>query len=80
MLNQLDDVTQVIFITAFDEYALKACDLQSIDYILKPIDSDRLSQANKRISVEHEEFNNLDYSSHLNKLLDPNDKVFIKDG
>ncbi|MFM7683172.1 MAG: LytR/AlgR family response regulator transcription factor [Bacteroidota bacterium] len=80
MLKQLDDVPQVIFITAFDEYALKAFDLQAIDYILKPIDSDRLSQAIKRVSIEHVEFNNLDYSSRVNKLLDPNDKVFIKDG
>lgn len=80
MLKQLDDVPQVIFITAFDEYALKAFDLQAIDYILKPIDSDRLSQAIKRVSVENVEFDNLDYSSRVNKLLEPNDKVFIKDG
>jgi two-component system LytT family response regulator len=80
MLKQLDDVPQVIFITAFDEYALKAFDLQAIDYILKPIDPIRLSQAIKRVSVENVEFEILDYSTRVNKLLEPNDKVFIKDG
>ncbi len=80
MLKQLDDVPQVIFVTAFDEHALKAFELQAIDYILKPIDPERLSQAIKKVSIENVELDNSDFSSRANKLLEPNDKVFIKDG
>ncbi len=80
MLKQLDDIPQVVFVTAFDEHALKAFDLQAIDYILKPIDPERLSQAIKKVSIENAEIEDFDFSARANKLLDPNDKVFIKDG
>jgi two-component system LytT family response regulator len=80
MLKQLEDVPQVVFITAYDEHALKAFELQAIDYILKPIDHERLYQSIKRISAENVEIDSLDHSTRTNKLLEPNDKVFIKDG
>ena len=80
MLKQLDDAPQVIFITAFDEHALKAFDMQAIDYILKPIDPERLSQAIKKVYSEHAEIDDSDFSARANILLDPADKVFIKDG
>jgi two-component system LytT family response regulator len=35
----------VIFVTAFDEYALKAFEVQAVDYLLKPFDRDRLVEA-----------------------------------
>jgi two-component system LytT family response regulator len=35
----------IIFVTAFDEYALKAFDVQAIDYLLKPYDDDRFMRA-----------------------------------
>ena len=80
MLKQLDDVPQVIFITAYDEHALKAFELQAIDYILKPIDLERLNQAIKKVQSEHAEIDDSDFTARANKLLEPNDKVFIKDG
>ena len=80
MLKQLEDVPQVVFITAYDENALKDFELQAIDYILKPIDHERLYQSIKRISAENVEIDSLDHSTRSNKLLEPNDKVFIKDG
>ncbi|MEJ7646488.1 MAG: LytTR family DNA-binding domain-containing protein [Chryseolinea sp.] len=39
----------VIFITAFDEYAIKAFKVNGIDYILKPVDKDELSNAFKKL-------------------------------
>ena len=80
MLKQVDDVPQVIFITAYDEHALKAFELQAIDYILKPIDLERLNQAIKKVQSEHAEIDDSDFTARANKLLEPNDKVFIKDG
>jgi two-component system LytT family response regulator len=80
MLKQLDEHPQVIFVTAYDEFALQAFDLQAIDYILKPIDSERLSQAIGKVSIENSFVDDFDYSKRAHKLLEPLDKVFIKDG
>lgn len=41
----------VIFITAYDEYALKAFDVQALDYLLKPVRAARLAESLKRTSM-----------------------------
>lgn len=48
VLAALDDVPLVIFATAYDEYALKAFEVNSIDYLLKPIEKERLASAVER--------------------------------
>jgi two-component system response regulator LytT len=48
VLASLDDVPLVIFATAYDEYALKAFEVNSIDYLLKPIEKERLASAVER--------------------------------
>ncbi len=40
---------KIIFVTAFDDYAVKAFDLNAIDYILKPIEKDRLDRAVEKL-------------------------------
>lgn len=45
ILEQVEVNVPVLFTTAYDEYALKAFKLQSIDYLLKPIDKDELKSA-----------------------------------
>ena len=42
---QQDNMPLVVFVTAFDQYALEAFDVQAVDYLLKPIDTDRLVAA-----------------------------------
>ncbi|HEY4064274.1 MAG TPA: LytTR family DNA-binding domain-containing protein [Puia sp.] len=51
LLNALQPVNfQVIFVTAFDNYAIRAFKYSAADYLLKPVDIDELSDAVKRVS------------------------------
>jgi two-component system LytT family response regulator len=52
MLDELRPIDfEVVFITAFNEHAIKACEYSSIGYIMKPIDPDNLLQAVSRMRV-----------------------------
>ena len=48
MLELLDEKPSVIFTTAFDEYAIKAFDINAIDYLLKPFNKERFDKALNR--------------------------------
>jgi two-component system, LytTR family, response regulator len=43
----------VIFVTAYDEHALRAFDVHALDYLLKPLDEDRLAAALDRARAQH---------------------------
>ncbi|MFD2286820.1 response regulator [Pedobacter petrophilus] len=49
MLELVDDQPAVIFTTAFDEYAIKAFEVNAVDYLLKPIDKSRFDAAIKKL-------------------------------
>ena len=74
-----DTIPEVIFTTAYDEYALKAFEYNALDYILKPIDLPRLSEAVHRVFEEFDRKHEHDSVSER-KILGENDQVFIKDG
>lgn len=61
LLNQLRPLTfQVIFITAFDNYAIRAFKYSAIDYLLKPVDIDELVSAVERVADRSQEKNIID--------------------
>jgi len=53
LLGKIDVEAQVIFVTAFDEYAIQAFEVNALDYLLKPVNPDRLARAIERL--EHRE-------------------------
>jgi two-component system LytT family response regulator len=54
MLELCDEKPGVIFTTAFDEYALKAFEVNAIDYLLKPFNKERFDLAMQKWLNNHE--------------------------
>jgi two-component system LytT family response regulator len=51
LLTQLDRVPHIVFTTAYDQYAVKAFEVNALDYLLKPIEPERLAQALRKIQA-----------------------------
>ena len=77
MLTQIEKAPHVIFVTAYDEYALKAFEVNALDYLMKPVEPKRLADALLKVKQKDEE----ELLSYNNRgLLHENDQVFVKDG
>jgi two-component system, LytTR family, response regulator len=82
MLSELDRIPNVIFTTAYDEYALKAFEVNALDYLLKPVEPKRLADAIQKLHMQDEKDNgSMPLSQNLNRsILSEHDQVFVKDG
>ena len=49
VLDLLDEHPAVVFVTAYDDYAVRAFDVHAVDYLLKPVDQRRLDSALERV-------------------------------
>ncbi len=78
LLETLDSVPDVVFTTAYDEYALKAFDFNALDYLLKPIEPDRLKETITKLINRPKKEVIAEIVS--DKKLGPQDRVFVKDG
>lgn len=78
IFEQIDIKSAVIFTTAYDEYALRAFKLNSIDYLLKPIDEDDLEIAiNKfKSQVQKNTVSNLDFDMIKKMILGTETKEY----
>jgi two-component system LytT family response regulator len=63
----------VIFVTAFDEYAVQAFELNAVDYVLKPFDPERLQQAIARARARLQAAGDRALAERLEKLLAAHD-------
>ncbi len=82
MLSQLEKTPQVIFTTAYDEFALKAFEVNALDYLLKPIEPKRLTEAIQKLNTTEvkENGNGGEIIGTNNSILTETDQVFVKDG
>ena len=48
LLDRIDTAVQVVFVTAYEEHAVRAFEVNALDYLLKPVDPDRLAEALQR--------------------------------
>lgn len=80
LLNELDRAPQVIFTTAYDEYALKAFEVNALDYLLKPVEPKRLADAIHKLHGAENNHNHNYIPTENKSLLSENDQVFVKDG
>ena len=79
MLLDLDKAPHVIFTTAYDEFALKAFEVNALDYLMKPIEPRRLADALQKLQQADEKEQTT--QQFINRgLLGENDQVFVKDG
>jgi two-component system LytT family response regulator len=82
LLELLDEFPKIIFTTAYDEYAIKAFELNATDYLLKPFSKERFSQALNKVREKSSDIGELKKHISETKQLDKivvksNDKIDI---
>ncbi len=83
LLGRVSDDTKVIFVTAYDEHAIRAFEVNALDYLLKPVHPKRLAKALERVSqrgtTADEDLKKFEYDDRLFLTLDGR-AVFLKIG
>lgn len=75
-LERIDFAPRTVFVTAYDEFAIKAFELNAYDYLLKPLDPERLEEVISRINEE----NKVPEAVESNEVLKSGDNILVKDG
>lgn len=74
MLEELDEIPIVIFVTAYDQFAIKAFDVNALDYVLKPVNTARLAEAVDKVRKQITKNKSAENKLSIDK------RIFIKDG
>ena len=73
LLNFFTEINfEIIFVTAYDRYAIKAFEVSAVDYLLKPIEIDRLKESVGRVSTKLDSGLNQEKIDHLRNTLKGN--------
>jgi two-component system LytT family response regulator len=82
LLEMIENSIKIIFVTAYDEYAIRAFEVNAIDYLLKPVNPERLKVAIERIvtkeTAEKSEAKSYEYSDSIYVHLNNYASRFIK--
>ena len=74
LLTLIDPSVAVVFVTAFDQYAVRAFEANALDYLLKPVAPARLARAVERLSVPNDDA----APARLATRLDYHDRLFLR--
>ncbi len=67
LLEKIDVNFKIIFITAYNQYAIRAFEVNALDYLLKPINEERLAQAIERLDLDEDiQLEDIKHSDKLN--------------
>lgn len=75
LLERTDRDFRLVFVTAFDAYAIRAFEVNALDYLLKPVNPERLAKAIERINAE-----TADEKSDLLRGFEFDDRIFLEVG
>lgn len=75
LVEELSVIPDIVFVTAYDEHAIKAFELNAFDYLLKPVMPERLAETIKKLTIKE-----VTEKKENNSILTENSQVFIKDG
>ena len=78
LLEELEAVPEVIFSTAYDEHALKAFEYNALDYLVKPVEKQRLAGAVSKVFDKIKKKQKEE--ERADDVLTIHDQVFVKDG
>lgn len=67
--EKADQMPAVVFVTAYDHYAIRAFEVRALDYLLKPVDEERLAVAMERIGGELRTERATEYQQRLVQLV-----------
>ena len=71
LINQIEYSGKIIFVTAYDQYAIRAFEVNAMDYLLKPVTAERLQKSINKLDTETVKQANTEYN------LDYNDRLFL---
>ncbi|MFC0185918.1 two component transcriptional regulator, LytTR family [Pseudarcicella hirudinis] len=78
LLEELEYLPKVVFVTAYNQYAIQAFESEALDYVLKPTKSERLAKTLDKVrsEIHQEKLSNLMSDSKIT----PEKRIFLKDG
>lgn len=78
LLEEISGLPEVVFVTAYDEHAIRAFEVNALDYLLKPVQPSRLAETVKKIL--NKDHSAISESKEQTQPLNDDDQVFVKDG